>query len=441
MDILAREGVRFDRAYVDCPVCIPARTTLVTGKQAHRYGRPNFDPPYRIQRDREQFLGSLMTRAGYQTELIGKRHWHTEPTFRAGFEHVISEKLIVRDRLLHTGRLGNPAGIGANEFTPRLSGYPADLCFSNWVVNHACDFLEYRRDQTQPFFLWVSTIDPHPPNVIHEPYYSMYDNEPVPDPIVPDWSRNFDDLPYALAFHRKGNAHHWMNERETRKARGVYYGMITNLDDQIARLFGALHKADVFENTWIIYTSDHGEHLGDYGDWSKSTFLDPSARVPLIVRPPADQVIERGVVSDEIVQWADLLPTICAIGGAETPDDVDGIDLTEACRGGSQSVRDELHGQIADDHMLLTDRWKYLYFAEDGREMLFDIQADPRDEHDLSSDAALVEPMRKRLIAHLEAEGNDACKDGKLVNRGMRIEEADRPSMPSGWMGWTLPSC
>ncbi len=91
LDKLAQMGIRFDRAYADCPVCIPARTTLVTGIQAHVYGKPDYAIDYRIERRRELFLGSLLTQAGYQTQIMGKTHWHTEPSFRGGFEGVVGE--------------------------------------------------------------------------------------------------------------------------------------------------------------------------------------------------------------------------------------------------------------------------------------------------------------------------------------------------------------
>lgn len=434
LDVIASEGVRFDRAYVDCPVCIPARTTLVTGIQSHRYGRPAYAQDYRINRAPDRFLGSLITRAGYQTELVGKRHWHTEPSFRGGFEHVVPEWALHRERE-RRGFPPNAAGIGNNEFNPRLSPYPPDLCFTNWAVTHACEFLR-ERDRTQPFFLWVSTIDPHPPNIVHEPYYSMYDHETVPEPLMPEWCRDVESLPYALAGHRLANGHRWLRPSEVRKARGVYYGMITNIDDQLGRLFGALVRERVWDNTWIIYTSDHGDHLGDYGDWSKSTFLDPATRVPLIIRPPKSaSPAKRGVVSDAVVQWADLLPTLCAIAGAETPGDIDGTSLLDLALGGGGPVREELHCQIGQQHMLLYDRWKYLYFAEDGREMLFDTVADPRDTQELSSRRDLVEPLRRRLIDHLTAEGNTACENGELVNLGRTITDAERTAS-SGWMGW-----
>ncbi len=123
LDQLAYEGVRFDQCFSDCPVCIPARTTLITGIQAHRYGSPSYNAGFRIPRERKKFLGSLITAAGYQTCILGKRHWHTDPSFRAGFEsHVPNhdEKTgrltrLDRERIREVGRRHGTTGLGANE--------------------------------------------------------------------------------------------------------------------------------------------------------------------------------------------------------------------------------------------------------------------------------------------------------------------------------------
>ncbi len=116
-----------------------------------------------------------------------------------------------------------------------------------------------------------------------------------------------------------------MKDREARKARGVYYGMITNVDHQIGRLMGALMKHGLWDNTLIVYTTDHGEHLGDYGTYFKGTMLESAARIPLIIRCPTSMKPRRGGGScDSLVELADLLPTFCDIAGVKTPDDVTG---------------------------------------------------------------------------------------------------------------------
>src|SRR5690606_29548533 len=132
--VLARQGIRFTRAYSDCPVCIPQRTSLVTGIESHRYGMPEYNEGFRVARARGQFLGSLLTSAGYQTQLVGKTHWNTDPFFRAGFEGVLHQRQY-RDQVLRmTGRPSlHPTGIGWNKLHAALSPLPPHLYETDWM--------------------------------------------------------------------------------------------------------------------------------------------------------------------------------------------------------------------------------------------------------------------------------------------------------------------
>ncbi|HDZ21515.1 hypothetical protein LCGC14_0124330 [marine sediment metagenome] len=437
LDQLAYEGVRFENAYVDCPVCIPARTTLITGVKSSTYGCPYYGEEFRIQRDRSQFLGSLMTRAGYQTALVGKRHWHTAEDFRAGFETVIPTERCNRQQQLHLGRDGWVFGTGANELHPTLSPLPPELYSTDWIVDR-CIEIHREREKDQPFFLWCSMDDPHPPLAIHEPYYSMYDNSPIPEPAIGTWE-DADDCPVQQFGHRTAYNSKPMGWDELRKARGVYYGMITNIDHQLGRLFGYLMTQGLWDDVWIVYTTDHGEHLGDHYDIAKSSFYNSAARLPLIVRPPrALQSEKGGWVSDALVELADLLPTFCNLAGADVPDDVDGVDLSALIAGQTSSVRDRLFGAIDDQHMVHDGTHKYLYFTADGREQLFDHNADPNDLNDIaSSNESIVATMRQSLIDRLKSINSPDLTNGALRNDGYTEKNAQalRRYNPLGWGG------
>ncbi len=433
LDMLAKQGILFTNAYTDSPVCIPARTTMITGIQSHIYGESRYAAEYKIKRSREKFLGSLMTQAGYQTQLIGKSHWHTNPSFRAGFEGWTRLRSINREIIKKRGYLGAQMhGIGGNEFTPALSDLPSELYTTNWLTDKCINFLEDREIE-QPLFLWASYQCPHPPSVIHEPYYSMYDNENIPEPAQADWAEK-DKGPYGFEMIRIGNAHEHMNKNTLKKARGVYYGMITNLDHQLGRLFSALRRNGLWENTIIIYTSDHGDMLGDYGTFFKSTFLEGAAHLPFIIRFPESMNMKRNTHSDSIIQLADLLPTFCDLADINPPDDITGKSLVPLFSHKKKKVRDDLHTQIGHQHMLFDGHYKYIYFAEDGRELLFDKSTDALDEHNLSDNKSLVEPMRKRFIEHLKQEKNKDLVKGKLLNLNKKIDP-DYYTVPLDWMG------
>lgn len=432
LDQLSYEGVRFDRAYVDCPICIPARTTLITGIQSHRYGMPSYAANFRIEREREKFLGSLIGQAGYQTQLVGKTHWHTPGTFRAGFDSVLGLDRMLLDRQRATGREGRLTGLGANDLSPGLSPVPLEHQSTTWIVDRCLDFLRFR-EQEQPFFLWASFPDPHPPLSIGEPFFSMYDDAPIPEPVRPDWA--FDErCPLWLSEQRATFNSGPMNPHELRKARGVYLGMITNLDQQLVRLFGGLMRSGQWDDTLVIYTSDHGESLGDHGNAAKMTFLEASAHVPFIARPPKSWATEPGRVNSSLVEWADILPTLCDAAGAEIPADVTGRSLCPILRGEAPSVRDELHGQIDDAHMMHDGRLKYLYGVADGSELLFDTAQDPNDEHPIE-DATLLASARERFTAHLQSEDHPHLEGGAPLNRHRAVRPLNelRAHNSSGW--------
>lgn len=420
IDQLAYEGVRFENAYADCPICIPARTTMITGIQAHHYGMPSYSDQYRVKREREKFLGSLITSAGYQTQLVGKTHWHTDPSFRAGFEHVDFIARLLKEQLVKTGYAYNQTGIGVNELTPGLSRLPPELHATNWIVDKSIDFLE-TREQGQPFFLWASFCDPHPPLVALEPYYSMYDNDDIPDPVESEWSKD-DECPYAhyIVKHRMKVGR--IPKNRMRKLRSVYYGMITYVDHQLGRLFGKIMRDKEWDNTLVIFTSDHGEFLGDHGSAWKTSFCESAACVPFIIRAPKWMNIKPGIVSEALVEHADILPTLCEIAGTKIPKDVTGKSLMGIVKGDNKHVRDLMHGYIDDDgkfggvHMLHDGRYKYTYYIDDGKELLFDVSKDRNDQYPLSGEA--LERMRKLLVQHLSEEGHEHVQDGKLINLG-----------------------
>lgn len=440
LDQIADEGVRFQSAYSNCPVCIPARTTLITGREAHHNGIPSYSERSRIDRDRADYLGSLVTAAGYQTCLVGKTHWHTEPQFRAGFETVVWGHLMRKQMIQQLGQPISADGVGFNEITPHRSPRPAEFSNTGWLVERAVEFLQLR-DRHQPFFLWVSIQDPHPPFSVHEPFYSMYDGADIPDPIVADWSSSEESTPRSHYLKQGHSKIGRMPSERLRKARSVYYGTISHIDQQLGRLIGTLMSRGDWDDTLMIYTTDHGEMLGDHGTRAKSSFLDASARIPFLVRPPgawredAEVVNALGSTSDALVGLEDILPTCCDAAGARVPDDVDGRSLLPLVRAGARTangrershepVRAFYHGHIDTNHMYRDADYKYLYFTDDGSELLFATD-DTNDSDPLAirtpgvsqGDESLLARYRELLLAHLREEDHADATDDGLRNDG-----------------------
>ena len=150
LDQIAREGTRFTRATSECPVCIPARTAMISGLHPARYGMPAYGAHHRLERSRDDLLGGLLTQAGYQTALVGKRHWHRDPTCTAGFETVVPIERCKRAQSLASDGWGFPSGTGGCELSPAGFALPESLYSTNWTVDRCCELIN-ERDQTPPF--------------------------------------------------------------------------------------------------------------------------------------------------------------------------------------------------------------------------------------------------------------------------------------------------
>jgi arylsulfatase A-like enzyme len=191
----------------------------------------------------------------------------------------------------------------------------------------------------------------------------------------------------------------------------------------------------MWKDTAVFYTSDHGELLGDFGDFCKSCFLEPSARVPLIARLPRWMSTATGQPSSALVELADLYPTLLEVGGAKIPGDIDGRSLMPILTGQASEHRDHLHGQISSLHMFHDGRYKYLYCTRDGRELLFDMETDPGETRDLSADAPLLASLRQKFVAHLAAEKHEHLVDGAPLNEHRTLSPRNQRS-PIDWLGW-----
>jgi arylsulfatase len=449
LDQLAYEGVIFNRAYSDCPVCIPARTTIITGRRAHTNGIPRYAEHDRVQRHREDFLGSLITAAGYQTQLIGKTHWHCEPSFRAGFENVTWQALMRKQHVMK-GKPAGVTGLGFNGFSTILTPTEPEETLTGWSVERAVEFMQLR-DRTQPFFLWLSLQDPHPPFMAPEPYFSQYDGLD-PEPVSSDWSQD-ETCPRTHYLQQMGMKTHLLSKEQMDKSRSVYYGMITFMDHQLGRLIGTMQYQGDWDNTIVIYTSDHGEFLGDHGAGKKNSFCECSARVPFIIRFPQTwrdrpEIAERlGTRSNALVELSDLLPTICELAGARIPHDVDGQSLLPLFSE-SEFHRDHIHGHIDDSHMFRDINYKYLYYTDDGSEQLF--LADDSDDRlpvaqrgswGAKGDLELLDRYRQLLTNHLKKENHEHWISGELLNKHLpkpsEREALVNTQIGHGALGWS----
>jgi arylsulfatase A-like enzyme len=292
------------------------------------------------------------------------------------------------------------------------------LHFSNWCADKALEFLQ-RRDPTLPFFLKVSFLHPHQPCSPPRDYYERYMDMELPEPYVGEWAKVFDGPQRGLPIASWRTA---LEPQLMRQYRAGYYGSINHIDDQIGRILNRLPG-----NTLVLFTSDHGEMLGDHQWIRKRNAFEPSARIPLVMNFPRSMSIPERQVRSEPVQLMDLMPTLLEAAGVPIPDTVDGRSLLPLLRG-EGGWREYIHGECAavpsmDSGMqYVTDgKRKYIWYPGPGTEQYFDLENDPREMHDLAGDTdrqAEIAKWRKRLVKEIDSRPEGFVQDGELATLG-----------------------
>lgn len=431
LDRIASEGARFRHAYSSTPSCTPARAALLTGQAPWRhgmlgYGRVAVEYPHEMPR--------MLRDAGYATCAIGKNHFHPQRNPH-GYEQVLLDE---------SGRAFSPdfrsdyrawfwsqapnldpdaTGIGWNDCLAGEYKLPERLHPTAWTGETAVRFLDSYSD-ARPFFLKVSFARPHSPYDPPARYLREFRDAAIPAPFEGAW---------AAAYRKRSSDrpdlwHGDLGAAQARHSRQGYYGSIRFIDDQIGRILETLHRRGFYEDTLILFLSDHGDMLGDHHHWRKCYAYEASARIPLLVRWPNGLVAgERGAERSEVAEVRDILPTALEAAGVAAPDSVDGRSLLRPAAGDAAGWRAyvDLEHNVCysprNHWNALTDgRWKYIYHALDGEEQLFDLRADPGEERDLAGDGERTADLRLwrgRLAAHFEERGEPFLKGGELNPR------------------------
>lgn len=420
-DHLCREGVEFTSAYADCPLCVPARISIMTGKTVFSHGMATNGTSIQII-GRSGTLPAYLRELGYQTAAIGKMHFKPQRA-RHGFDEMILPEDYYRE-IRYSGSLCQPMrhGLGQNELYPSMSTVPESQTLTSWIAEQCVEYIRERRDPTAPFFLWCSFSKPHPPLDPPEPYYSMYRSCPIPEPVYGNWNK--EDCPAVFKRFQIMYSNDLIPSQVIREARAAYYGLITQIDYNMGRIFAALQDIGLFHDTLIIYTSDHGEFLGDHHAGAKGFFYEPSAHVPFVLRMPKSW--ERrfhGTRISSLVTHADILPTLIKAAGGNIPADVDGQDLIALVRGEQKAHRKYLESMIQHvsecDYLAITDgRWKYIWYPEGSYEQLFDLHSDPKELRNLSGIKDYEEKCRElkdQMIRNHQSRNSKFLKDGELI--------------------------
>lgn len=425
LDALAADGMVFTRSYVQSPVCGPSRASYMFGK--HVYQIRNWYNGTAWPKD-EVTWARRVTDNGYCTMHSGKmdspglydqlgfsEEWHSA-------KRPVKNTTGADTRFLPDNFRNAKGHLTVKTFDP---AHPkakdnGQYKYDRPATDHALGFLKERKADGKPWMLHVGLLMPHWPFTLPQKYYDLYKDVDVPMPIDARFP-NPNLHPALQHFQKWDGLDVPPDEEALRNAIRAYYGMVTCVDDMVGELIAELKKDGMYENTYIIFTSDHGDNLGEHGMiGNKHTPLEGSVAVPLIITGPG---VKSGVAVDSPVAHVDLYPTIMEMAGANFSDpDLPGKSLLPVLQGkqapADRTVFSEWHGPGFPGawYMLATKQYKYIYYERD-RPSLFDMQADPHELHDLA-----LEPACAEIIKTFEAELNRML-DPVGVARAARMDQ------------------
>lgn len=423
LDRLAERGTRFSNAYTHSPICVPARAAFATGRYLHDIRFWDNATPYDGS---VPSWGHRLLAQGHYTRSIGKLHYRSGDDANGWGDEEIPMHVVdgvgdllgsIRDRLELKGKMREVilnAGSGESSYTR----YDYDIAerTSAWLQTQA------KQPGDKPWTLFCSLVCPHPPLKAPDEFYQLYPLEQIPWPVEATEAEGWCMHP-AIADYRR--AFRWaegFTEEQIRRARAAYFGMVTYLDHNIGKILETLNETGLSQTTRVIYTSDHGDNLGNHGLWNKNTLYEDAAAVPLII---AGADIPAGHIIDEPVNHLDCFPTILQATGCEFSDEdqeLPGTSLLELANGGSRKkpmLLTQYHasGSTTGYFLIRKKQFKYIHYVAFAPQ-LFDLSKDPDEINDLAAD-----PAYAGILSECEDELRELC-DPEAIDAAAHADQA-----------------
>ena len=429
LDQLSKDGIRFTQCLSTCPVCIPARRSLMTGMSPASHGDRVYSD-HMLMPD-VTTMAQAFRNAGYQAYAVGKLHVYPQRN-RIGFDDVTLmeegryELGAVDDYQIYLGEHGHTGeeflhAMGNNNYNTRPWHLPEMLHPTVWATREMMRTIK-RMDPTRPAFFYLSYCFPHPPLVPLQAFLDMYDDAEIDMPSGGEDWLNDSEIIHLLQEQAEG-----YTQKDIRRARKAFYAQCTLIDYQIRLVIGTLRECNLLKNTIIGFTSDHGDTLFQHGMVAKRTFYRGSTNVPLILTG-APLAAYRGKVDNRLACLEDIMPTLLRFCGIPVPSTVEGISLL------SDPPRDMLFGEIDEGRkatrMMTDGRYKLIYYPCGNTFQLFDMREDPDELHNSYEDpdlSGIREKLTQALIGKLHGGDLAWIQDGKLVG----FPQKDYASSPS----------
>ena len=443
LDQLAKEGVHFPNTFSECPICIPARRSLMTGTTPRQHGDRIFQPS--LPKPNLPLIAETFRTNGYQTGAVGKLHVYPARD-RIGFEEVISfeegrPQLGGQDDwdiwLAERGQagLGYAHGMSNNGYDFRPWHLDEASHPTVWISRQMCRMIQ-RRDPTRPAFWHLSYNFPHPPLVPLQDYLTLYSSRDILPPIKGEWDN---DLPYALA--RAKQAWPELDEQQVKQMRRAFHAQCTLIDHQLRIVIGTLRESLLLDNTIIVFTSDHGDMLGDHGLYAKRLMLDGSLCVPLIMMGAENcKNLCAGKTDQRLAGLQDIMPTLLDLAGIDCPESCTGISLLSNSKR-SVFYSEALEGPMAM-RMVCDGTWKLIWYPAGNKIQLFNRLADPQEKYNVAEHAdnkKILSHLTEALIKELYGEDLNWVNEDNLIGFDPPILEKSHNRGLSGQRGLHYP--
>ena len=431
IDWIANNGVRYSNAYSAAPICVPARTSLLTGMNAVRNGVT--DNQHFLRSDYGQVgiqtMPEILGNAGYYTAAIGKMHFYPWDAYYGYQYRVISEDkrwLEVKDDYSnyltsnnlkkfhgseHDGYLENKGAV-----TNRI---PWEHSVDRYVGREACKFIE-QNGEDGPFALMVGFPGPHCPYDPSPDFPEIFDPDDMPDSI-PEVPENTPLLREACIEDNKrpwnGVDYSDFTEVKKKKIRAHYAGLVKQIDYEVGEIISTLRKKQLLDNTIIVFATDHGDYLGDHNLIGKASFYESAWHIPLLVRIPGK---EGNILCDELVEVKDITATLISLVGLDVPEYMDSIPLpslglTESCN------KERIFGLLSDGWCVFDGIWKLVKYSN-GETLMFNLVDDPQEQKNLINDEKykntyidLDTELTKYLMISYNSVVHDRLVDSKTL--------------------------
>ncbi len=401
IDALAENGVRFDSAFTAATVCVPSRQSILTGQYPSKHGAKGNGSA--IPEGTATFVSSLHD-AGYQTAALGKMHFYP-PYADYGFDamelaeqhgpgrymddyHAYLDEIGLFDTWDEWDQVEEKRKTAPTHYWEQYGGQVSDIpeehYHSTWITDRTLEFIE-TRDTNRPFFAWMSFIKPHHPFDPPAPYDQKYNPEDIP---LPQPQTGWQDKPLLKRYHDPREAFfdtRNMTEDELRQIITLYYGTIEHIDLQVGRILDYLKQSNLMDNTVIVFTSDHGDYLGQFGLFLKHPNLpyDGLAKAPLIISG-AD--VSKSTQTDTLTSLVDLAPTFISLAKSDKLRRTQGMDLSSILSGNIQdSDREAIYCESGDGALgVITASHKSIYDPQRQITEVYDRQNDMLEQNNIA---------------------------------------------------------